>query len=214
MSQPLTKTMRDELEAHGLEAHELHLLARALCCSELDEEFEKQLYALAIVGLTELADWIIGRKRFNTLSEIDISRVLRVFLEIRSDIPSVESLAEDFGISEARGRSMLSRMNYGEARHVKARSYRFTAQSLSDELSHTKVEKGRKALTVDIQRLAYIQDAVWEILSSSQSDCSDTERPEMTHRDRHGATVLATPKTWEYIMKWMEKKAKEIEGNS
>jgi len=213
MSQPLMKTMRDELEAHGLESNELHLLARALSCSDMDEEFEKRLYALAVVGLTELADWVVGRKRFNTLSEIDISRVLRIFLEIRSDAPSIESLAEDFGISEARGRSMLSRMNYGEARHVKARSYRFTAQSLSNELSQTKVEKGRKSLTVDVQRLAYIQDAVWELMSG-QRYCPDVERPEVTHRDRHGATVLATPNTWECIMKWMEKKAEEIEGNS
>src|SRR5260221_5505872 len=153
-------TMRVELEAHGLGSHELHLLARALSGSDWNPAVvEDRLRTLAILGLTELADWIIGRKRFATVSENDISRVLKIFLKIREEAPSLESLANDFAIPESRGRSMLSRMNYGEARGMKALVYKRTAQWLRNELAKTKTVKERKSLTVDVQRLACINDA-------------------------------------------------------
>src|SRR5260370_38514990 len=113
---PITKTMRAELEAHGLGPHELHLLARALSCSEADAVFEYRLRTLAILGLTELADWIVGRKRFATVSENDISRVLKIFLQIREEAPSLESLANAFAIPDPRGRSIYARVKHGDPR--------------------------------------------------------------------------------------------------
>src|SRR5260370_11805065 len=111
---PITKTMRAELEAHGLGPHELHLLARALSCSEADAVFEYRLRTLAILGLTELADWIVGRKRFATVSENDISRVLKIFLQIREKAPSLESLSNDSPIPHTLTPKFLSRITYCE----------------------------------------------------------------------------------------------------
>lgn len=215
---PITKTMRAELEAHGLGPHELHLLARALSCSESDAVFEERLRTLAILGLTELADWIIGRKRFATVSENDISRVLKIFLKIREEAPSLESLANDFAIPESRGRSMLSRMNYGDARGMKVMSYKLTLQSLN-ELPKTEKNNEPQALTVDAQRLACINDATWAIMSHPQ-DSKDggkyegAEWPVENHKGIHGAIVHATPKMWTYIMAWLDEKVREIEGDS
>jgi DNA-binding transcriptional regulator YhcF (GntR family) len=214
---PTTKTLHEELEAHGLGPHELHLLARALSCSESDAVFEDRLRMLAILGLAELADWIIGRKRFDTVSESDISRVLKIFLEIRQEAPSLESLANDFGISEARGHSMLSRMNYGEARRMKAMFYTHTADWLRKELKKTKIENDLQDLTVDAQCLACIKDAAWEIMSNpldreKGGKYEGAMRPEVPVKERQGAIVHASPKMWGYITAWIDEKAKKTEG--
>lgn len=211
---PTTTTLRAELETHGLGPHELHLLARALSCSESDAVFEERLRMLAILGLTELADWIIGRKRFNTVSESDISRVLKIFLEIRQDTPSLESLANHFGISESRGRSMFSRMNYGEARSMKAKVYESTAKLLN-ELPKNEKSNEPQALTVDAQCLECINNATWEIMLHPQDSerggkYEGAEWPVVNHKGIHGAVVHATPKMWKHISAWIDKRVEDI----
>ena len=214
---PATKTMREELEAHGLEPHEFHLLARALSCSESNAIFEDRLRMLAILGLTELADWITSRKRFDTLSECDIARVLKIFLDIRQEAPSLEALANDFGISEARGHSMLSRMNYGEARRMKAMSYTHASTWLRNELKNIEIKKDRQELIVNAQYLICIKDAAWEIMSDLRDrgkggKDKDAMRPEVHTKEKQGAIVKTSPKMWAYITAWLDEKAAEMEG--
>ncbi len=209
-----TQKMSQELIAHGFGPGELLLLKRALCGAESDSLFEDRLSKLAIQGLIELADWILGRKRFGTITESDMNRVLKIFLEIRQDAPTLQSLTEDFGIPETRGRSMLSRMNYGEARVMKMMSYKHTAAKLEDKFLIDD-KKGRFSLTVDAESLKCINDAVWEITANpnhrdKESVYKDAEWPVVEHKGTHGAIVHAKKEMWKHIRNWLKEKAEEI----
>ena len=96
-----------------------------------------RLKQVQMLALNEWLGWAGARGRFNSLSELDTSRVLDLFLTVRQEAPTVEALVEQLAIPQGRATSMIGRMKYGKARELMKMSFvhalREVQQRLDDE---------------------------------------------------------------------------------
>ena len=203
----------DYVEELRLQSVERRALIRSLGLEDDGPEFGKRLAVLAQLALEEWVDWIVGRHRFNSVSENDKARVLRLFLDVRKEPPTLQVLVNDLGIPEGRGTSMLSRMRYGDARRLRALGYRKTHSDLSGRLQGDEESGGRKTLFIEKQSWDYIQEAAWEIMRDTAKHAKGqqyegAEFPEGSV-DRWGGTCKASVGMWDYILDWLDQRATE-----
>lgn len=210
------RTFKQILEEKGFTAKNLDIIKRALNASDSDQHFEEALSDLAIIALAELVDWITGRKRFSSIAELDAGRIMKVFLDIRRDMPDVEKVADQFAIPEARATSMLARMRYGEARLLRAERYRTCSEYLTRLVAETNVDdNGIKYLDVDKEELGVINEAWWRIMKATDQhnvggDYENAVRPEFLWTSKYGGRLGTTPKMWSHIIKWLDRKYNEL----
>lgn len=93
----------------GLTEAELDRLAHALGAPKTQEAFDQRLEALQELALREWVDWILSKRRFDSISSLERDRLLLIFGKVRTEAASTEALVEEFDITESRAVSLLSR---------------------------------------------------------------------------------------------------------
>lgn len=197
------------LDALGLRDQELTSLEVALGAKQDESDFTSRLETLADLALREYVEWLVGRRRFNSIPESDGHRVRAIFLELRREPPTVEQLVDGFGLSESRATSLLSRMRYGEARRLRILGYGAAARTLEGQVSAASEDTdGRKTLylTRDVWDVA--NEAAWHVMSQPAEHAKGgayegAEWPE-ARVDRWGAAVRAPTSMWGYITAWLK----------
>jgi hypothetical protein len=206
---------RDRLQRLGIANADMDALEKALGAGSQGYNFDQRCEALIDMALVELTEWIVGRRRFGTISESDGNRVLKLFLDIRDEVPTVEALANQLGIPESRAVSMLSRMRYGSGRRLRAKNCSTSSRVLTQKLAVAQNEGGRKTVTVELTCLECVKEAAWEVMMEPQLHAKGkkyavAERPEYFDISKYGGTVVASVGTWEYIIAWLDEKAQEL----
>ncbi len=123
-------------------------LAAALGTTSDAADYESRLELFKELAMRELVDWAISRRRFESVSAIDVHRILTLFGEIRDEAPTVEALANELSISESRAVALLSRMRYGEARLIRRLTYVAAGRDLQAQLTSAALKSGRKLVWV------------------------------------------------------------------
>jgi hypothetical protein len=188
----------------SLSENEKRRLALALGTT-LDGEFEARLEQLKEVALDELVDWILARRRFDSISAIDRHRVLQIFGAIRKEAPTVQALVEQIGISESRAVSLLSRLRYGEARTVRALMITGALREIEEALgSAGELASGRKFIWVSADTGRMIDEANTAIMLDHAGRASGgrfegAEKAERAEASRTGQAWSTTTKMWNYI---------------
>ncbi len=212
------KSLRELLEDQGFGQSDIKALARALNVADCGPAFEAALSELAIVALHEMCEWILARKRFSTIAEMDANRIMRIFLDIRRDMPDVEKVADQFAIPEARATSMLTRMRYGAARRLRAARYQACSGEIENLLQAVEEdEDGRKCINVDKETLEAFNEAWWHILKATDEHGKGgayeaAEKPDFIWSGKYGGRVIATVRMWNHIVKWLKQKHRELEN--
>ena len=60
----------------------------------LDAELDEKLQLVTELAVKEYVEWLIAAKRFSTISELDTDRFLHLYLEVRKEVPTVDSLVD------------------------------------------------------------------------------------------------------------------------
>jgi len=123
-------------------------LAAALGTTSDAADYESRLGLFKELAMRELVDWAISRRRFESVSAIDVHRILALFGEIREEAPTVEALANELSISESRAVALLSRMRYGDARLIRRLTYVAAGRDLQAQLASAALKSGRKLVWV------------------------------------------------------------------
>ena len=123
-------------------------LAAALGTTSDAADYESRLELFKELAMRELVDWAISRRRFESVSAIDVHRILALFGEIRDEAPTVEALANELSISESRAVALLSRMRYGDARLIRRLTYVAAGRDLQAQLASAALKSGRKLIWV------------------------------------------------------------------
>ncbi len=123
-------------------------LAAALGTTSDAADYEPRLGLFKELAMRELVDWAISRRRFESVSAIDVHRILALFGEIREEAPTVEALANELSISESRAVALLSRMRYGDARLIRRLTYVAAGRDLQAQLASAALKSGRKLVWV------------------------------------------------------------------
>ncbi len=123
-------------------------LAAALGTTSDAADYESRLELFKELAMRELVDWAISRRRFESVSAIDVHRILALFGEIREEAPTVEALANELSISESRAVALLSRMRYGDARLIRRLTYVAAGRDLQAQLASAALKSGRKLIWV------------------------------------------------------------------
>jgi hypothetical protein len=198
-------SLRELLEESGLTDADIPALRRALGASG-DADLAARLQGVRSLAFGEFIDWALARRRFSSISELDSSRVLALYLRIRRQPLTVESLTEDLAIPQARATSMVGRLKYGEARALAALSFAAAASEVEARLGGVSEVGGRKSITVDRDIVDRIGEVAFSIMSAPGEDHNrggrfeSAEQPTVISSGRWGATVTASPKMWEYIV--------------
>jgi len=201
------------LKSQDLNENEQAILARALGTEKDSDDFESRLSELVGLAFQELTEWILGHQRFNSVTELDKNRILKLFLDVRKEPPTVESLVNEFGIPEGRAANMLARMRYGEARRLRTLTYEATSKKIATELPHAESIGGRKTIFLDRQTFDCVREANSEIMldSASRKKGGKFEGAEQIEGspDRWGSHCTASTKMWSHIATWLKCRAKE-----
>lgn len=180
----------------------------ALGAQKDSDEFAERLETLSTIALREYIEWIVGRRRFNSVPESDGSRIRSIFLELRKEPPTAEQLVDGFGLSEPRATSLLSRLRYGEARKLRLLAYSAAADVIeTGAAAATEDEDGRKTLYLDRDVWDVANEASWQIMRQPAKHEKDAEYdgaewPEASVT-RYGCTVRAPSAMWNYIVEWL-----------
>lgn len=186
----------------GLSDDERADLERALAASGTN--LETRLQTLRDHALGEYVDWLTGRRRFNSVSELETFRILHLFLDIRQEVPTVDFLVGDIGMSAGRAQSLLGRLRYGEARQLRALAVVQAARELSDQLANAEDSGGRKTVWVTPEVLDIVLEVAGTIMRSpAEHDrggkWASAEFPTYV-RQRAVAQVTTSVGMWGYIL--------------
>jgi len=199
------KTLPRLLEEAGLTEGDIPALKRALGASD-DAELEARLQAVRSLAFGEFIDWALARRRFSSVSELDSSRVLALFLRVRRQPLTAESLVEDLAIPQAGATYMVGRLKYGEGRALTALSFAAAATEVQARLAEVSEVDSRKSIIVDRDVVDRIGEVAFAIMSAPVADHNRggrfecAEQPTKISSGRWGATVTASTKMWGYIV--------------
>jgi hypothetical protein len=105
----------------------------------------ERLQKVQTLALTEWLEWAAARQRHNSLSELDATRILNLFLTVRHAPPTVEALVEQLAIPQGRATSMVGRMKYGKARELIKLSFVEAAREVEQRLKSEEEDKNPHA---------------------------------------------------------------------
>jgi hypothetical protein len=162
---------------------------------------EETLQKLAKGAFKEYVEWLIGKRRFNTTSEVDAYRVFRIFYEIRNQAISTDALANDMLFSPGKATSIVSRLRYGEGRALSRLANKAAIQRIDSQVDQSSDEA--QTVYLDAGEFDAVMNASSEIMRSTSEHAEgrkwqDAERPEAT-RDRYFSQVTASPTMWRYV---------------
>ena len=193
------------LEDAGLSKDDIPGLKQALGASD-EADLEARLLAVRSLAFAEFIDWALAKRRFGSVSELDSSRVLALYLRVRREPLTAASLVEDLAIPQARATNMVGRLKYGEARALAALSFAAAAAEVQARLAEVSEVGGRKSITVDRDIVDRIGEVAFAIMSAPVSEHNkggrfeSAEQPTVMSSGRWGATVTASTKMWGYIV--------------
>lgn len=191
-------------------------LARALGTSPDDSAaFSKAEKNLREAAYEEIVDWILGRRRFESISALDRHRVITIFAKIRQEAPTVEALANEFEISESRAVSMVSRMRYGDARLIRGLAYRAAIQELEVQIPAGTEDHGQRLVWVSTDTARLVDEANGSIMRDieGQKPGGPYAKPQLARREESGRISQqwrAAPRTWDMIVHWLNERAQEL----
>ena len=143
------------------------VLGRVVGCGKDDDDaLSNGLQKILALALAEWLQWATARRRFNSLSELDSSRVLNLFLSVRRASPTVEQLVEDLAIPQGRATSMIARMKYGQARELVKFSFVAAAADVEQRVKDANEIQKRKSITVSRDVLDRLQEVEYAIFAS------------------------------------------------
>jgi len=209
------KTPVKLLQEIGLESAEQQRLAYALGCPKPEGAgFEQRIDSLYRVAFTEYVNWLLGKRRFNSISSIDQYRVLQLFAIIRKDPPTVKEIVNALAMPESKAVAMLSRLRYGEARLLRALVYKSAADGIKERLGRAPLLGERKSIYVSVDQGSCIEEANINIMMDQEAREKDgryekAERAERGLTSRYGQEWTATEDMWNYIIQWLDDKGKE-----
>lgn len=174
------------------------------------EELDERLRALCRIALQEHVDWLTGRRRYGSVGEIDRHRLVKLFLDIRDQPVTVQSLVDELGFPEGRAISMASRMRYGSARALR----RLVRKEALDEIQ-TRIaalsdqeKKGKTyALFLTKESHTCAREAAAAIVSAKGAGEGDKILPEGS-ADRFGGRLETSPAMWQLITTWLERESR------
>lgn len=204
--------IKDVLDGTGFGDAQLDVLRR-IVGAEDDNELALRLEMIRSLALMEWLEWATARRRFSSLSELDTSRVLKLFVNVRKRALSVESLVEDLAIPQARATNMIGRLKYGEARALASLSFAAAVDDVKKRLDDAEERSGRKSITTTREIVDRIEEVHFGILSSPPKELDKrgkyaaAEGLTVASSNRYGSTVTTSTKTWTYIISALESKA-------
>ena len=181
-------------------AEDRQALGQLVGCDPADAAFLQRLQKVIEIAVNEWLSWAIASRRFNTLSELDTDRVLRLFLEVRHAAPTVEALVEQLAMPQGRATSMISRMKYGQARQLLRLSFESALHEVQTRLKSTKEDNGAKQITVTRETLDRLRDAEFDIFSALDGSFPKPQLLTVQSTGRLGAVVRTSPKMWGYLV--------------
>lgn len=196
---------------------ETRRLAIALGTSPDDAAaFEQAKNSLRDAAFDELVDWVLGRRRFDSISALDRHRVLTLFSSIRGEAPTVAALANELEISESRAVSMLSRMRYGSARVIRALTYRAAIDELERQIAAGNLDQGQKLVWVSAETGRLVDEANGNIMRDIErrQPGGDFENAQLARREesgRSGQQWQATEGMWDLILGWLRAETEALE---
>jgi hypothetical protein len=204
-------------EAVDLTPDERRRLAAALGTTSDAADFESRLELFEELAMRELVDWAISRRRFESVSAIDVHRILALFGEIREEAPTVEALANELSISESRAVALLSRMRYGDARLIRRLTYVAAGRDLQAQLASAALKSGRKLIWVKSDTGRIIDEANTAIMVDQTGRgeggrYAGAEKAERTDNTRTGQSWSASDKMWQFIVAWISDRAASPEA--
>jgi len=187
-------------------------LAAALGTTSDAADYEPRLGLFKELAMRELVDWAISRRRFESVSAIDVHRILALFGEIREEAPTVEALANELSISESRAVALLSRMRYGDARLIRRLTYVAAGRDLQAQLASAALKSGRKLIWVKSETGRIIDEANTAIMVDQTGRgeggrYAGAEKAERTDNTRTGQSWSASDKMWGFILAWISDRA-------
>lgn len=204
-----TDDLKAALKAAGFDlskAEDRQSLARIVGCQPDDlPALTDRLQKVQTLALTEWLGWAAARQRYSSLSELDTSRVLNLFLTIRQAPPTVELLVEQLAIPQGRATSMIGRMKYGQARELTRLSFVDAAREVQKRLATTKEANNRKAITVSREIIDRLQDVEFAIFSDADA-FPRRENLIVAPSGRLGGTVLTSSPMWNYVVAELTKR--------
>lgn len=204
MATTIEQKIQALIEPLGLDEGDVGRLKVALGTATPEETLER-LTLLQGIAFREMAQWLVSTRRFSSVSEMDSSRVLSLFLEVRGEYPSVEQLVEQLGISSSRAVSLLGRLKYGEGRALLRLARKGALAEISRKLSEQPSDgDGRKTLMLAKSAFDEVQESAFAIMSEPEEQkkggrYEGAELPEFSSSGRLGGTVTASEKMWGFI---------------
>lgn len=179
----------------------LDVLSQILGCDKADSVFTAGLSELVVLALAEWLQWATAQQRFNSLSELDTSRVLSLFLRVRKAAPTVEQLVEDLAIPQGRATSMIGRMKYGQARELLKLSFAAAARDVEKRVNEATENQKRKSITVSREVLDRLHETEYAIFSARNANTfPSAETLAVTPSGRYGAIVTTSTAMWGYVI--------------
>lgn len=190
-------TITEMLTELNLSTEEKKALGRTL---GIDEPTDEKLEKLAQIALTEYVEWLIGKRRLNTISEIDAYRTFQLFSEIREEPISVESIANDLSFSPGKAISIVSRLRYGEGRALARLA---NASAIRKINAANLTSSDRVTIYLDGAEYDAVMYAAGEIMRDTTKHAKGKqwegcERPD-GDKERYLSRIKAAPKMWRYI---------------
>jgi hypothetical protein len=196
-------TSDDALADLGLTAAEREVLRGAIGAKD-DGAFAERIARLRNHATTEYVEWLIGRKRFTSMSELDTDRILHLFLDVREQVPTVETLVSEIGLSAGRATSLLSRLRYGEARQLRKLAIKQAFTELEQQLAMVEENASRKTVWVPVEIFDIVFEAAGAIMQAPEEHGRKRkwEQAEMPtgNRSRFVSTVTASTKMWSHVI--------------
>lgn len=192
------------IEPLRLDDRDVEQLWLGLGAATPDEKLER-LLLLQGIAFREVVQWLVSSRRFSTISEMDSSRVLSLFAEIRGEYPTVEQLVEELRISSSRAVSLLSRLKYGEGRTLVRLARKAALAEISRKLAEQPPDgDGRKTLMLTKPSIDEVYEVAFSIMSEPEEQkkggrYQGAELPDFSSSGRLGGTVTASETMWDFI---------------
>lgn len=141
----------------------------------------------------EWVAWLSGR-RHDSLASLERERIIAIF-ELRREVPTVQRLVEEFGISEGRASSMMSRIRYAAGRRIRA----LQLEEVADHIGRSVGKKrGKDSVLV---RLSRSRTRVFDAFLAEAVEDDDVAGPLMATDERSPAESrwTATADEWSAV---------------
>lgn len=171
-------------------------------------DYEARVEKLKELAFAEYVDWLLARRRFESVSALDHKRILEVFSQIRREAPSVAILANEFDVSESRAVSMLSRMRYGNARIIRQLAREAACRELKEQRQTASLDNGLNYLWLRRETARLVEEANTSIMRDTESrkpggKYEGAELARRTEPGRFDEQWATTPKMWDLIEAWI-----------